>query len=54
MTEPTTIVPRMPPSPLVYRGAGRTHAGNVRESNEDSILTDPTGVFWAIADGMGV
>jgi protein phosphatase len=25
----------------------------VRERNEDSILTDPSGVLWAIADGMG-
>jgi protein phosphatase len=30
-----------------------THVGKVRSANEDSILTDPTGVFWAIADGMG-
>lgn len=27
--------------------------GRVRDSNEDSILTDPSGVVWAIADGMG-
>jgi protein phosphatase len=38
---------------LVVSGAGRTHRGLVREANEDAILTDPTGVLWAIADGMG-
>lgn len=25
----------------------------VREKNEDAILTDPSGMLWAIADGMG-
>jgi protein phosphatase len=25
----------------------------VRDRNEDSILTDPSGVLWAVADGMG-
>jgi protein phosphatase len=30
-----------------------THRGLVRERNEDSILTDPTGRLWAVADGMG-
>jgi protein phosphatase len=38
---------------LVVSGAGRTHRGLVREANEDAILTDPTGVLWAVADGMG-
>jgi protein phosphatase len=30
-----------------------THAGKLRDSNEDSILTDPSGTLWAVADGMG-
>lgn len=34
-------------------GAGLTNRGMVRERNEDSILTDPTGTLWAVADGMG-
>ena len=34
-------------------GAGLTHRGRVREQNEDSILTDPAGQLWAVADGMG-
>ncbi len=25
----------------------------VREKNEDAILTDPSGILWAVADGMG-
>lgn len=25
----------------------------MRERNEDAILTDPSGVLWAVADGMG-
>lgn len=33
--------------------AGLTHRGRVRARNEDSILTDPSGVLWAVADGMG-
>ena len=53
MREPTTLVPEFSSPALNFFGAGMTHAGNVRAVNEDSILTDPTGVFWAIADGMG-
>ncbi|WP_368373055.1 PP2C family serine/threonine-protein phosphatase [Rubellimicrobium arenae] len=34
-------------------GAGLTHRGRVRSRNEDSILTDPTGLLWAVSDGMG-
>ena len=49
----TTVVParafRMP----VAVGAGLTHRGKLRDHNEDSILTDPSGQLWAVADGMG-
>lgn len=40
-------------APVVFRGSGLSHAGQVRERNEDAILTDPEGVLWAVADGMG-
>ena len=38
---------------LAVTGAGGSHRGLVRDANEDAILTDPTGVLWAVADGMG-
>ncbi|WP_263830031.1 PP2C family protein-serine/threonine phosphatase [Ruegeria aquimaris] len=53
MTGPTTRIPSVLPRAPIFVGSGLTHVGRVRESNEDSILTDPTGVVWAIADGMG-
>lgn len=53
MSVPTTRVPAMQRPVPVFFGAGMTHAGRVRQINEDSILTDPSGTLWAIADGMG-
>jgi len=53
MSAPTTRVPLWPSLAPRFHGAGLTHAGLVRERNEDSILTDPTGTLWAVADGMG-
>lgn len=53
MTAPITVVPVVPHAAPVPQGAGLTHRGRVRERNEDSILTDPTGMLWAVADGMG-
>ena len=53
MNEPTTLVPHLGHAPFVFEGTGLTHAGRKRDLNEDSILTDPSGVLWAVADGMG-
>ena len=53
MDEPNTIIPQYSSKALAFSGAGMTHVGKVRPANEDAILTDPTGIFWAIADGMG-
>jgi protein phosphatase len=53
MDEPTTLIPEFSSPPLSFVGAGMTNVGRVRQVNEDAILTDPSGVFWAIADGMG-
>lgn len=53
MNHPITRVPRMMPQSLNVLGAGKTHVGLVRKVNEDAILTDPSGVLWAVADGMG-
>ena len=53
MSGAITVVPAARPTLPVPVGAGLTHRGAVRERNEDSILTDPTGRLWAVADGMG-
>ncbi len=54
MTVPTTKIPHPPPqAALHFTGVGLTHAGCIRSDNEDAVLTDPSGVLWAIADGMG-
>jgi PPM family protein phosphatase len=54
MNLPTTVVPRLGhtafPRP---EGHALTHRGAVRSKNEDAILADPTGILWAVADGMG-
>lgn len=49
-------IPETRPPPvvrLVAAGAGLSHRGRVRDSNEDAILTDPTGALWVVADGLG-
>lgn len=53
MNTPITVVPGAGSALPVAVGAGLTNRGMVRERNEDSILTDPSGVLWAVADGMG-
>ena len=58
MNSPTTRPPRRKTAGTcalpVFVGAGLTHKGGVRETNEDAILTDPDhGTLWAVADGMG-
>jgi len=47
------VVPLVAGAFPTVRGAGLTHRGLIRERNEDSILTDPSGRLWAVADGMG-
>lgn len=54
MSDPITRVPSMLPAAAPrFFGAGLTHVGLIRDRNEDAILTDPSGVLWAVADGMG-
>jgi len=53
MIPPITLVPGAKSGLPVAVGAGLTNRGKVRERNEDTILTDPSGTLWAVADGMG-
>jgi serine/threonine protein phosphatase PrpC len=54
MNQPTTVVPRLGTGILpVPAGHALTHRGCVRPANEDAILADPSGILWAVADGMG-
>jgi serine/threonine protein phosphatase PrpC len=39
--------------PLVFSSATRSHRGNVRKLNEDSVFADPVAGLWMVADGMG-
>jgi len=38
---------------LTFDSTGNTHQGNVRQLNEDSILSCPSIGLWTVADGMG-
>ncbi len=40
-------------SSFEFETASRTHQGNVRKFNEDSIFTNPNVGIWLVADGMG-
>jgi protein phosphatase len=41
------------PSPFRWTSASCSHAGRVREVNEDACLEQPGRGAWAVADGMG-
>lgn len=43
----------MQPCPIRWTSASRSHAGRVREVNEDACLEQPGRGLWAVADGMG-
>lgn len=46
-------MPRGQTPTLRIQSHGLTHAGCVRELNEDNLLTDDRRGLWAVADGMG-
>jgi protein phosphatase len=37
----------------VFQTGGATHAGHVRDHNEDDLVLRPDAGLWAVADGMG-
>ena len=41
------------PDPFRWTSASQSHAGLVREINEDACLEQPERGLWAVADGMG-
>jgi protein phosphatase len=41
------------PGPFRWTSASRSHAGLIREVNEDACLEQPERGLWAVADGMG-
>lgn len=43
----------MESNPFRWTSASRSHAGRVREVNEDACLEQPGRGLWAVADGMG-
>lgn len=43
----------MKAAPLRYETGSKTHVGNVRLINEDSLLVDEARGLWLVADGMG-
>ncbi len=52
MTEKTELtVTASPPAP--FRWGAETHAGKVREENQDSFFADPEPAMFLVSDGMG-